>query len=92
MTWAMSVGSSTVRVSGPTVSSEKESGIAPARETRPYVGLIAEVPQKAAGSRIEPPVSEPSPAKLARAATEAAVPAEEPPGMRSTFQGLRQWP
>jgi hypothetical protein len=87
-----SAASSTVRVSGPTVSSEKESGIAPARETRPYVGLIAEVPQKAAGRRMEPPVSEPRPAKLARAATEAPAPDDEPPGMRSTFQGLRQWP
>jgi hypothetical protein len=31
----MSAQSSTVRASGPTVSSENESGIAPARDTRP---------------------------------------------------------
>jgi hypothetical protein len=54
--------------------------------------LIAEVPHNAAGRRIEPPVSEPSPAKLARAAIEAAVPEDEPPVIRSGFHGLRQWP
>jgi hypothetical protein len=92
MTWKMSAASSTVRVRGPTVSSEKESGMAPVRGTRSKVGLMAEVPQKAAGRRMEPPVSEPRPAKLARAATEAPAPEEEPPGMRAGFQGLRQWP
>ena len=38
-------------------------------------------PQKVAGRRIEPPVSEPRAAKLARAATEAPEPEDEPPVM-----------
>ena len=43
----------------PTVSIELASGINPYRDTRPYVGLTPTIPQKAAGSRTEPPVSEP---------------------------------
>ncbi len=49
-----------VCVSGPTLSAEKESGITPWRETRVCVGLMPVTPQMAAGSRMEPPVSEPS--------------------------------
>ena len=46
-------------------------------------------PQQAAGWRIEPPVSEPKPPGTNRAATAAALPPEEPPGIRSRSQGLR---
>lgn len=46
------------------------------------------MPQKAAGWRIEPPVSEPSAAGAKLAATHAAEPPEEPPGTRLTSQGL----
>jgi len=66
--------------------------MAPARLTRPQVGLIEEIPQAAAGNRSDPPVSEPSPAGMAPQATAAAVPAEEPPVMRLGSQGLRAWP
>src|SRR5688572_20232680 len=41
-------------------------------------------PQSAAGWRIEPPVSEPSPSGAKPAATATALPPEEPPG---TFVG-----
>ena len=40
------------------------------------------MPHSAAGMRTEPPVSVPRPAGTMRAATAAAVPPDEPPGMR----------
>jgi hypothetical protein len=52
--------------------------------------LIPEMPQKCAGSRIEPPVSEPSAAKFARAATDVPEPDDDPPVMRYGSQALRQ--
>jgi hypothetical protein len=63
-----------VRASGPTVSSDCDSGIAPARLMRPTVVFNPVTPQKCAGIRIEPPVSEPSAAKVSRAATAAPIP------------------
>ena len=49
-------------------------------------------PQKAAGCRIDPPVSEPSDRGASPAATAAADPPEEPPGTRVGSQGLRVGP
>ena len=46
------------------------------------------MPQKLAGCRIEPPVSVPVAAGAKRAATAAALPPDEPPGMRVVSQGL----
>ena len=45
-------------------------------------------PQKAAGWRMEPPVSLPREKGASRAATQAALPPEEPPGTRSRPRGL----
>ena len=56
--------------------------------TAPCVGLCPTRPQKAAGMRIEPPVSEPSASGPSRAATAAPAPPDEPPGVRSRFQGF----
>ncbi|WP_156396347.1 hypothetical protein [Noviherbaspirillum sp. Root189] len=42
------------------------------------------MPHKAAGMRIEPPVSEPMAATHKPVATETAAPDDEPPGMRAT--------
>src|SRR5215470_12605795 len=64
----------------------------PRRETRPYVGFSPTTPQKAAGSRIEPPVSVPSAAWHSWAATAAPEPPEEPPGTRVPSHGLRVVP
>ena len=50
------------------------------------------MPVKAAGWRIEPPVSVPVAAGTSRAATAAAEPPEEPPGTRFGSQGLRTGP
>src|SRR5829696_2301437 len=54
----------------------------PQREQRPYVGLMPTVPVKAAGWRIEPPVSVAVAPRQSRAATAAADPPEDPPGTR----------
>ena len=70
-----------MRASGPTVSSDCDNGIAPARLTRPTVVFNPVTPQKCAGIRIEPPVSEPSAAKVSRAATAEPDPDDEPPVM-----------
>ncbi len=72
------------------VSSVMDSGTAPSEGTRRAVFLKPTMPHRAAGMRIEPPVSEPSPTKAAPAATETAAPDEEPPGMRGVAwsQGL----
>ncbi len=56
------------------------------------MGFTPTTPQSEAGCRIEPPVSVPKAPKTWRAATEAALPPEEPPGVRSRSQGLRQGP
>ena len=47
------------------------------------------MPHMAAGWRIEPPVSVPSVPAHRQAATAAADPPDEPPGTRSSAQGLR---
>src|SRR5437764_7227259 len=52
----------------------------PQREQRPYVGLMPTVPVRAAGWRIEPPVSVPVAPRQSPAATAAAEPPDEPPG------------
>src|SRR6266851_3294987 len=50
------------------------------------------MPHRAAGWRIEPPVSVPSAHGASPAATAAALPPEEPPGTRSRFHGLSTGP
>src|SRR5580704_4143817 len=46
-------------------------------------------PEKAAGWRMDPPVSDPSAPAVIRAATATALPPDEPPGMRDVSHGLR---
>ncbi len=46
----------------------------------------------AAGCRIDPPVSDPSASGVRPAATATADPPLDPPGMRSSAQGLRDGP
>src|SRR5215217_3921103 len=59
---------------------------------RPRVGLMPNSPQHEAGMRIEPPPSDPCASGSTPAATCAAAPPLEPPGVRSGFHGLRQAP
>ena len=86
--------SATLRVIAHTVSSVNDSGKAPASGVRRCVFLKPTSPHSAAGTRIEPPVSDPSPATARPSATETAAPDDEPPGMRATAasQGLRGVP
>src|SRR5947209_18407176 len=84
--------SAALRASGPTVSRVNESGMALARLTRPGDGLRPVTPQKCAGKRIEPPVSEPSAAGSSRAATAEPEPEDEPPVIRAGSHGLQTLP
>src|SRR5581483_3553833 len=78
----------TVRASGPTWSSVHASGDIPARLTRPYVGFSPAMPQKLAGTRIEPPVSLPSATGTSLAATAAPDPLLDPPGTWPSAHGF----
>src|SRR5204863_10141498 len=64
----------------------------PYRDSRPYVGLTPTTPQNDAGWRMEPPVSNPEASGTQRAATAAAEPPLDPPGVRSIAHGLRTAP
>src|SRR4051795_6538964 len=54
-----------------------------------YVGFSPATPQNDAGRMIEPPVCVPIAPRHIPLATAAADPLDDPPGVRSTFQGLR---
>src|SRR5262245_20550255 len=60
--------------------------------TRPKVGFRPTSPQKLAGIRIEPAPSEPRASGPSPAATAAAPPPVDPPGVRERSQGLRDSP
>ena len=60
--------------------------------TAPSVGFSPTSPLHEAGPRIEPAPSVPSDSGPSPAATAAAPPPLEPPGVRSRFQGLRVMP
>ena len=82
----------TVRAIGPAVSWLWAIGMIPLRLTSPIVGFIPTRPHAAAGIRIEPPPSEPVAHGTRPAATAAAEPPEDPPGVRVKSQGLRVIP
>src|SRR3982751_438459 len=88
----MFAASFTVCPNGPMWSSELANATRPYRETRPYVGVTPTTPQKLAGWRMDPPVSEPSVTTAVPCATAAADPPLEPPGTRSRARGLRTGP
>jgi hypothetical protein len=54
----------------------------------PNVVFKPEMPQQAAGTRMEPAVSVPSATSARLSATATAEPLEEPPGTRSLATGL----
>src|SRR5207245_2730201 len=80
--------SSTVFANGPTWSSDEANATTPHRGTRPYVGFMPTTPVRAAGWRIEPPVSVPRAKSPSPAATATAEPPEDPPGTRSSRHGF----
>jgi|GEM_PF-595118 len=64
----------------------------PYREFRPYHGLNPTIPHILAGWRIEPPVSVQRAAGTSPAATAAAEPDDEPPGIRVISHGFLAGP
>ena len=80
------------RANGPIWSRLLAKATMPYRLTRPYVGLSPTTPHRAAGWRIEPPVSVPMPRGAWYAATAAAEPPDDPPGTRSRSHGLAVGP
>src|SRR5205814_8042143 len=86
---AMIARPQTHRAIAPTWSSEGANGNTPSTLTRPHEGFSPHTPQNPAGRVIDPPVCEPSAPRHIPQATAAALPLLLPPGVRSTFQGLR---
>ena len=85
------VGASRVtgqRVSQPTVSKLGESGSTPSVETKPCVVRSPQRPWYDAGTRMDPPVSVPSPIEAWPRATADAGPLDEPPGIPPTTAGF----
>ncbi|MNF03297.1 hypothetical protein D3C80_2025860 [compost metagenome] len=70
------------------MSREKDSGKAPSRLTRAWVGLKPVTPLSAEGMRMEPPVSEPMAISHRPRASATPAPADDPPGMRVTSLAL----
>ena len=84
--------SSTYRQIGPTLSSDQQSAIAPARDTRPNVGLKPVVPQRWLGEVIDPSVSVPIEKAHKPAAVAEADPALDPLEPSLRFHGFRVQP
>src|SRR5699024_12132106 len=89
--WPRTGTAGTARAIGPTPRYQPAaSGCAPG--TRPYGALNPTVPVKAAGSLVEPAMSEAVARGANPAASAAAEPPDDPPGESSRFQGLRVTP
>lgn len=89
-TSSSAAASATVRAMGPFCES-RLAGFG-AGDTRPRDGLMPYTPQHDDGIRMEPPPSEPCATAHMPAATAAAAPPDEPPGVRSRSHGLREGP
>src|SRR6185312_3833641 len=80
--------SSTPAAYTPTVSSDQEKVLTPTVGSSRYDGFIAATPQNEAGRITEPPVCVPSASGIMPAATAAAEPDDEPPGVWPWLCGL----
>src|SRR6516162_9373728 len=89
MAAAANARSPTLAANRPAVSSDQEKHFIPTVGRRRNDGLKPATPQKAAGRMIEPPVWLPSAIGTMPAATAAAEPADEPPGVYARLCGLR---
>ena len=87
-----SIASSTLRVIGPSLSSDQQSVIAPVRGTRPNVGRSPVTPQRIAGATMLPPVSLPIEKPTSPAAVAAPGPALDPDAPSSSSHGFIVWP
>src|SRR3954447_1432373 len=88
MTSSSAAASRTVRASGPDVERPSEPETYGAFDTRPRDGLMPTRPQQEAGMRIDPPPSLPWATGRRPAATAAAAPPDEPPGVRDGSHGF----
>src|SRR5438067_6733650 len=88
MACSTSIASSTVRVIGPSLSSDQQSVIAPVRGTRPYVGRRPVTPQRMLGLTMLPPVSLPIENATRPAAVAAPGPALDPDAPSSSSHGF----
>src|SRR5579863_2694009 len=88
--------SAMVRAIGPTTPSQPKAlfpaGKWPVAGMRPGVGLSPQMPQKCAGTRIDPPPSLPTPPAEHPDAIAAASPPLDPPDDLSKFHGLLVFP
>ena len=82
------MASSTLRVIGPSLSSDQQSVMAPVRGTRPKVGRRPVTPQRIAGAMMLPPVSLPIEKPTSAAAVAAPGPALDPEAPSSSSQGF----
>ena len=87
-----SAQSSALRAIGPMVSNVGATGKSPPLGTTPVLGRSPVTPQKAAGMRIDPPVSVPSVPAASSAAAAAPEPPLEPPQTCSADHGFRAGP
>src|SRR5512144_2122907 len=85
---ASNAASATLRVNVPTVSSVALNTLMPAYGIAPRVGLNPTMPQYAAGRITDPFVCVPSAPATCPAATAAADPDDEPPGVCAAFHGF----
>src|SRR2546425_858019 len=92
MACSTSSASSTVRVMGPSLSSDQQRVIAPVRGTRPYVGRSPVIPQRMLGLTMLPPVSLPIAKPTRPAAVAAPGPALEPDAPSSRSHGFMVCP
>ena len=90
-TSSRAAASATEREIGPEVESPSSDGKGEV-ETRPRDGLRPKTPQQEAGILIEPPPSVPCASGISPAASAAAAPPLDPPGVSSGFQGFRVAP
>src|SRR3984885_15327650 len=73
---------------GPTVSMLGVSGRTPSSGMRPQVVFSPQIPQQAAGIRIDPPVSVPYATSASPVATATADPLDDPPGASEGSSGF----
>src|SRR5437016_2777029 len=84
--------SATVRASAPSTERRAKGSGSGAIDTRPRLALTPTRPQHDAGIRIEPPPSLPLASETIPAATAAALPPDDPPGVRDGSYGFRVGP
>src|SRR5258708_23274098 len=92
MASSSSARSSTLRAIGPCTLRLRSILNFGVRATRPMLGLKPTTPQKLAGLRSEPPMSEPCASHAMPVASATAAPPEEPAAERDVSQGLRVGP